>query len=134
MFPVIASFVDLLHALLMVAWVADLPLLFWRRRPRWTRWYAIYAIVFIILNQASRALLGECFLTTFSRFLWEQGGAPPGSAPGEWLTVRIAMAVFHMAPSHRAITILGEILIFVSAVGMLRALRSRSSPDLGGQG
>lgn len=135
MFPLIASLVDFAHALFMVAWVAGLPLLFWRRHPRATRWYAVYAIVFIILNQASKVLLGECFLTTISRFFWEQGGAPPGSAPGEWFTVRIAMAVFHMAPSHKAITIVGQILIFVSAVGMLLSLRNRrSSPDLGRQG
>lgn len=123
MFPVLASLVDFLHALFMVAWVAGLPLLFWRRYPRATRWYAAYAIVFIILNQASKVLLGECFLTTIARYFWEHGGAPPVSAPHEWFTVRIAMAVFRMAPSHKAITVVSEILIFVSAVGMLLSLR-----------
>jgi len=127
MFPALASLVDLLHALLMVAWVAGMPLLFWRRYPRATRWYAIYAIVFIVLNQASKALLGECFLTTVARFLWERGGAPPGTAPEEWFTVRIAMAVFHMAPSHKAITLVAEALILVSAVGMLLSLRRSRS-------
>lgn len=122
MFPVLASLVDLAHALFMVGWIAGLPLLFWHRHPRATRWYAIYAIAFIVLYQASRVLLGECFLTTISRYLWEQGGAPPRAAH-EWFTVRIAMAVFHMAPSHKAITIAGQILVFASAVGMLLTLR-----------
>jgi hypothetical protein len=123
MFPLLASLVDLLHALFMVAWVVGLPLLFWRRFPRATRWYAIYAIVFIVLNQASRVVLGECFLTTIARYFWEHGSGPPPVAPGEWFTVRVAMAVFRMTPSHRAIKILSEILIFVSAVGMLWSLR-----------
>jgi hypothetical protein len=126
MFPVLASLVDFLHALLMAGWVAGLPLLFVRNAPRATRWYAIYAVVFIVLNQASRFFLHECFLTTLSRWLWEHGGAPPGSAPNEWFTVRIAMAVFRMAPSHRSITIVSEALIFVTAVGMLIAMRRRS--------
>src|SRR5207253_2066867 len=37
MFPVLASIIDLLHALLMLAWVAGLPLLFWHRFPRAAR-------------------------------------------------------------------------------------------------
>jgi hypothetical protein len=123
MYPIIASVVDFLHALFMVAWIAGLPLLFWRKHPRATRWYAAYAIVFIVLNQVSKAFLGECFLTTIARWLWEHGGLPPGSVPNEWFTVRVARAVFRMTPSHKAITILSEILIFVSAVGMLLALR-----------
>lgn len=124
MFPVLGSLVDLLHALLMAGWVAGLPLLFFRKYPRATRGYAIYAVVFIVLNQASRLVLGECFLTTISRWLWEHGRAPPGSAPGEWFTVRLAMAIFHMAPSHRSITVLSEALILVSAVGMLLSMRA----------
>ena len=125
MFPVLGSVVDFVHALLMVAWVAGLPLLFSRRYPRAARWYALYAIVFIVLNQASRLFLGECFLTTVSRFFWEHGGAPPRSAPGEWFTVRVAMAVFHLTPSHRAINALAELLILVTALGMLWSTRHR---------
>jgi hypothetical protein len=125
MFPVLGSVVDFVHALLMVGWVAGLPLLFWRRYPRATRWYAVYAVVFVVLNQVSRLFLGECFLTTVSRWLWSHGGAPPRSAPNEWFTVRIAMAVFHMTPSHRSITVLSEALIVVTAVGMLLSMRRR---------
>jgi hypothetical protein len=122
-FPVLGSVVDFLHALLMVAWVAGLPLLFSRRCPRASRWYAIYAVVFIVLNQASHFLLGECFLTTLARLLWERGGAPPRSAPGEWFTVRVAMAVFHLTPSHRSITVVSEVLIGATAIGMLWSSR-----------
>jgi hypothetical protein len=122
MFPVLGSLVDLLHALLMVLWIAGLPLLFCRRYPRAARWYAAYAVVFIVVNQASRFLLGECFLTTVARFFWERGDAPWG-APGEWFTVRLSMAVFHMAPSHRAVTVVSELLIGVTAIGMLWSTR-----------
>ena len=110
----------------LAVWVAGLPLLFLHKFPRATRFYAIYAVTFIVLNQASRFLLHECFLTTISCWLWEHGGAPPGSVPGEWFTVRIARAVFQLAPSHRSITIASEALIFVSAVGMLHSMRRRS--------
>ena len=129
MFAMLGSAVDLLHALLMVGWVAGLPLLFWHRFPRATRWYAIYAIVFVVLNLASRYFLGECFLTTLARYLWEHGGAPPRTAPGEWFTVRLAMMVFHLTPSHRSIKLLSELLILVTAVGMLFSMRrARKGP------
>jgi hypothetical protein len=136
MFPIAGSIVDFVHALLMAAWVLGLPLLFWRRYPRLTRGYAVYAVGFIVLNQLSRLFLGECFLTTVSRWLWERGGAPPRSAPSEWFTVRLALAVFHMAPSHRSITVLSEALIFVTAVGMLISMRraARKGGDAGGGG
>lgn len=122
MWPVLGSLVDFLHAIFMVVWIAGLPLLFWHKYPRLTRWYAVYAIVFIILYGASRIFLGECFLTTTSRWLWEHGGSEPPVAPNEWFTVRIAMAVFHMAPSHKAIKLIGTILVFVSAIGALLSL------------
>ncbi|APR83961.1 Hypothetical protein A7982_09310 [Minicystis rosea] len=130
MFPVIASLVDFVHAIFMVLWVAGLPLLFTRKYPRATRWYARYAIGFIVLNQASRFFLGECFLTTVARFFWQHGGGPIPAEAHEWFTVRLAFAVFRMAPSHRAITILSEILIFVCAAGMLVALRRRRLAEL----
>lgn len=132
MFAVLGSVVDFLHALLMVAWVVGLPLLFWRRNPRATRWYAIYAVTFIVLSQGSQLLIGECFLTTLARFLWEHGGAP--SSPDEWFTVRFARAVFHMTPSRRAISRAGEALILITAVGLLvsmwRRRRAHGPPGL----
>lgn len=124
MFAALGSLVDLVHALLMVAWVAGLPLLFWKKHPRATRIYALYAISFILAYQSSRLFLGECFLTTLSRSLWERGGADLASAPDEWFTVRLSRAIFHLAPSHRVITLAGQALILVTAVGMLIALRA----------
>ena len=121
MLQVLASVVDSLHALLMAAWVLGLPLLFWHGRPRLTRAYGVYAIVFIVLSQGSRFLLGECFLTTLSRFLWQHGPAAR-SAPDEWFTVRFAELIFHLTPSHRAISIASEALVLVTAVGMLATM------------
>ncbi len=46
---------DLVHATLMAAWFAGLPLLFWRAHPRVTRIYAVYALLFIVLSQLSNA-------------------------------------------------------------------------------
>jgi len=129
MFPAIGSLVDLLHAILMVAWVAGLPLLFWHRFPRLTWAYAVYAVAFVVINQVSRLFLGECVLTTIARYFWEHGGAPPRTAPNEWFTVRLAMAVFHLTPSHRAISVLSELLILVTAAGMLLSMRWRMERD-----
>ncbi len=117
--PVCGAGIDLLHALLMAAWILGLPLLFWHRYPRLTRAYAIYAILFVVLNQASQAALGECFLTTLARNCWESGAAARTSpATDDWFTVRIAQTVFHLTPTHRGIKLASEALIFVTAVGV----------------
>jgi hypothetical protein len=125
MFPVAGSVVDALHALLMVAWVAGLPLLFWHRFPRASRTYALYAVVFVAINQVSRLFLGECVLTTLARKLWSYG-LPAGATPDEWFTVRLARAVFHASPSHGAITVLSEILVLITAIGVLLSLHRGS--------
>lgn len=119
MFGVAAAALDVLHALFMVMQVAGLPLLFWHRWPRLTRAYAIYAITFIVLNQLSRFALDECFLTTLARMLWARAALAPTDVPSEWFTVRLAQWVFHMTPSHRAVAIAGEVLMFVTALGVL---------------
>ena len=115
---VAASFVDFLHALLMVAWVGGVPLLFWHRWPRVSRAYAVYAAGFILANVLSGWILGECFLTTLTRFFWER--SPDKPAPvDDWFTVRFSELVFGLTPSHHAIKLIGKALIFVSAVGAL---------------
>jgi len=126
MWQVAASIVDLLHALFMVAWVVGLPLLFWRRWPRLSRAYAIFALVFVALYQTSRWIWGVCFLTVISRWLWEHPSSSGQSLPpsDEWFTVRLSQAVFHMAPSHRAIVWVGYALVVVTAIGMLWSLRA----------
>ncbi len=134
MFGLAAAALDVLHALLMLVQVAGLPLLFWHRWPRLTRGYAIYAIAFIVLNQISKYLLGECFLTTLARMLWARAVVDPRDVPGEWFTVRLAQWVFHMTPSHRAVAIAGELLMLVTALGVLvwrRNVRRAGPPDHG---
>jgi hypothetical protein len=131
MWQALAIATDLIHASLMVAWVVGMPLLVWHRWPRLARWYAVYAIAFVVITQLSRWILGECFLTNIALSFWER---VPASAPPshEWFTVRLAQAVFHMAPSHRSIAILSEILIAATALAALRSLRAlRSRPAEG---
>lgn len=113
---VLGATVDFLHALLMAAWILGLPLLFSTRWPRLARGYAVYAIAFVIVNQASYLLLGECFLTTMSRGFWQHADA--SSATDEWFTVRAAEAVFSLTPSHRAIKLASEALILATAIGV----------------
>ena len=112
----------------MATWVLGLPLLFWHRWPRLTQAYAWYAIAFVVLSQASQWLLGDCFLTTWTDRLWDAASPTQTSRASEWLTVRLANAVFHLSPSHRAIVIASETLAVVSAGGMLVSLRQLRSP------
>jgi hypothetical protein len=117
--------VDVLHALLMAAWALGMPLLFWHRWPRLTRAYAAFAIIFIVVSQGSRMVLGECFFTTIARWLWEHPSAS-GAAPhasSEWFSVRLAEAIFRMTPSHRSVVILSEALTLVVAAGTLFSMR-----------
>lgn len=117
-----AVVVDLIHAAALVAWIGGLPLLFWYRWPRLTRWYAIYALVFVALTQISYHLLGECFLTTIARFFFEQGDEPLSPDIGDWFTVRLAKWVFGFAPSRRSIVYVWEAGVVLTAVGALIAL------------
>jgi hypothetical protein len=115
-----AVIVDVLHALAMVLWLIGLPLLVWHRWPRLTRAYAIYAVSFVVIYQVSRLALGECFLTTIARSLWNSQA--PGTAPpnvDEWFTVRLARAVFSATPSHRGIIWLSQVLSVATAIGAL---------------
>jgi hypothetical protein len=120
---VLGTTVDLMHALSMAAWALGLPLLVWHRWPRLTRAYAIYAIAFVVISQSSRLVLGECFLTTIARALWQQ---PGGATAHEWFTVRLAQAVFSLSPSHRSIAIASEVLAVLTAAGVLFAMRKLS--------
>lgn len=102
-----------------------LPLLFWRRVPRVTRVYGVYAIAFIAVSQLSRALLGECFLTTLARACWDHAPPSSNSRPisGEWFTVRLAQDIFRMTPTHRSIAVISEALILLTAAGILISRR-----------
>lgn len=105
---------DLLHAMLMVAWVVGIPLLFWHRFPKLSMAYCSFSLAFIIINQASQYFLGECIFTTIAGWLYAHAGARVNQ---EWFTVRLAQAIFGLIPTHRSIKLLTEILIGVSAVG-----------------
>jgi hypothetical protein len=125
-----ATFIDVLHALLMLLWVLGLPLLLWHRWPRLTRGYAWYAVVFIVVNLASQYALGECFLTTIARHFWEHASNVPEHLD-DWFTIRFSDLVFRMTPSHVAVKRATQGLIFLTAVGMLytmRKLRSSKEP------
>jgi hypothetical protein len=127
----LATVVDFVHALLIAAWVVGLPLLFWHRWPRVSRGFAVYAVGFVVLNLLSGWLLGECFLTTITRFLWTHAPTHPRDA-NEWFTVRFADFVFGLSPSHRSIRLLSKVLIFASAAGVLSfGLRRREREPVG---
>jgi hypothetical protein len=125
MWSALAASIDFLHAALMAAWVLGLPLLFMPRWMAWRRAYSVYAIAFIAINLASRALLGECFLTTLSRACWQAAAMRGGHAPvpHEWFTVCVAEAVFRLSPSHRGVKVVSEVLIFITALGVLVSWR-----------
>jgi hypothetical protein len=132
MLPVLGSLVDAFHALVMLLWILGLPLLFWHRYPRVTRAYAVFVVTFVVLSQASMRLLGHCFLTKLAGMLWEHGGAPAGSVPDEWFTVRFARAVFHLTPSHHTIDRLAELAVAITALGVLVSMRRiRQAPPAG---
>jgi len=124
----LASLVDFVHALAILAWVGGLPILFLARSERLRRAYAIYAIGFIALSWASRLLLdNECFLTRLSTLLWRQASPAAAQEPETWFTVRFAMAVFHLRPSHESIIAAWYVFVLVSCVGLL-AHHRRSHP------
>jgi hypothetical protein len=124
MSALLAVAVDGLHAAFMTVWFLGLPLLLWHRWPRVSSAYSIYALIFVVVSQLSHWILGECFLTTIARWLWER--QPEGTAPAhvdEWFTVRMAEAVFRLTPSHRAIVWISEAFILATAIGSLRTMR-----------
>src|SRR5258706_14338913 len=100
--PHLAALIDFIHALAMLVWVAGLPLLFMRQWGRLRRWYARYALAFIVLSKGSQWLFGVCFLTRLSTILWHSGPVRAGEEPESWFTVRFAEAVFHLRPSEDA--------------------------------
>jgi hypothetical protein len=113
----LGAFVDVLHAALMAAWILGLPLLFWHRWPHLSRMYGVFAVGFVLSSRLSHYLIGECFLTSLARRLWQAGRSEANT--DEWFTVRFARLVFGLTPSHRVIAIGSEVLVFVTALGVL---------------
>ena len=112
--------VDTLHAVSMAIWALGLPLLFWHRWPKLSIAYGVYAIVFVVLTRLSHYALGECFLTTLSRRLSTAGAARDEA--GEWFSIRFARWIFGLTPSHRAIALASEVLVLLTAIGVLVSL------------
>jgi hypothetical protein len=46
----------------------------------------------------------------------------------DWFTIRLAKWIFDMSPSHRSIAMMTEVLIFLTAVGEMVALRRVTVP------
>lgn len=116
--------VDLIHALAMVAWLVGFPLLFVRRWPRARLAYAAYAVLFIVASQASMIVLDECFLTTLTRWCWSHD--PANVVSNDWFTVRVARAVFGMAPSRHVVASVSEALVLATAGAVIVSVfRSR---------
>lgn len=110
----LAVAIDVFHAALMVGWIVGIPLLFWRWYPKLSLVYCIYCVFFIIINQVSHYMLGECIFTTIADWCYSRAGH---AAPDEWFTVRMSRLVFGVVPSHRGIKVATEFLIGISAIG-----------------
>lgn len=109
---------DALHIFAMVAWALGLPLLVWHRWPRLSLGYTLYAIVFVLVSQVSHYLLGECFLTTLSRYWWELAG---DHAAGTFM-VRLVNRVAGVRPDADAAVFVWEVAIFVTSVAVAWSL------------
>jgi len=108
--------------------VCRLPLLFVKRWPRARVAYAIYAVVFVILSQASMVFLDECFLTAVTR--WCYGHEPARTVSNEWFTVRLAQAIFGMAPSRHVLSAALRSVVLATAAGVILSIvRSAVTPS-----
>lgn len=109
--------VDVLHALLMVIWFIGLPLLFWWKYPKLSYYFCLYCVAFIIVNQVSHLILGECIFTTIAN--WFYSHAHACTVKDEWFTIRASRVVFGAVPTHRGIKIATQLLAGLTAVGGL---------------
>jgi hypothetical protein len=115
----LAVSVDVFHALVMILWIAGLPLLFWHRYPTLSKAYFWFALVFIVINQVSHYLLGQCILTSVASYCYSKAAGP---STNEWFSVRFAYFIFGLTPSHRGIKVATEILIAIAAMGGLYSM------------
>jgi len=107
---------DLVHVLAMVLWGLGLPLLIWHRFERLSRAYMWFSIAFVAISVVSHQLLGECFLTTLARGLWEASGGFRERVPFTVLVVN-RVAGFH--PKDRDVVLLWEIAVLISSAASL---------------
>jgi hypothetical protein len=109
---------DFVHIAAMAAWALGLPLLFWHRWPRLSFAYTLYAVVFVIASQGSQWVLGECFLTTFSRDLWAAAGV---QADGTF-TGRLVNFVAGIRPRTESVLVIWEVAIVVTCLAVCWSL------------
>lgn len=123
---------DFLHITFMVVWAVGLPLLVWHRWPRLSLAYTVYAILFVVTSQVSHYFLGECFLTTLSRDLWEAAG---DGADGTF-TGRLVNMIAGVRPSTDTAVLIWQIAIVVTALAVCASLyrRIRRMSSGGGDG
>jgi hypothetical protein len=126
----LAAGVEMLHALAMIVWGLGLPLLFWHRYQRLSRFYTWYALTFVGISVISNLVLGECILTTWAQDLWQAAGGFRERVP---FVVTLTNMVAGFRPSTRAAVLAWEIAIVLTSVGMLwswrKASRARSSVE-----
>lgn len=123
MYAALATTTDLLHLGAMLAWGIGLPLLFWHRWRGLSLAYTWFALGFVVVSQVSHLMLGECFLTTVSRALWEAAGdVTVGS-----FTARLVNRVAGFRPSEQAVVIAWEVAIVLTSIGMLWSLHRHRS-------
>jgi hypothetical protein len=123
MYALLAILSDLVHLTAMIVWAVGLPLLLWHRWPRLSLAYTWYALLFVLASQLSHLAVGECFLTTLSRLLWEAAGDPTASS----FTVRLVEIVAGFRPSERSAVIIWQIAIVATSIGMLWSLHRHRS-------
>ena len=116
MYPVLATAVDVAHALSMLVWGLGLPLLVWHRFPRLSRAYMWFAIAFIVVSAVSHYALGECVLTTMARWLWLASGRARDGAPFITLLVN-DIAGIH--PNSRSVVHAWELAVLATSAGSL---------------
>ncbi len=130
-YEILSSSVDVIHAVAMVVWVLGLPLMFWHRWPRASRAYLVYSLTFVVITRVSHEFLGECFLTTLSRDLWNASGLSVRGHSS--FTVRLVNAVAGIRFTEQSAVVLWEAAVFVCCAGMLWYLaaqrRRRRRPD-----
>ena len=112
----LAALTDVVHAGVMLAWGIGMPFLFWHRFARLSRAYMWFSLVFVVATVGSRALLGECFLTTIARELWLAGDGFREQLP---FTVLLTEWVAGIRPTAREAVLLWEFAVFASSVGGL---------------
>ena len=111
----LSTFIDFIHALSMIVWVASMPFLFWHRWKTASIIAACYNLFFITVNRLGHWLLGECVLTRLAR---ECGG----TQDPEFFVVRVSREVFGYIPIDRNVVFFEQFLVFIISVGTLMTL------------